>query len=172
MKLFDTNMYDLNVNAVNFVDFEWSICRAHTHITTHKYHLPSLSTYTPFNEKKWMRCRCVLCIAIVAYHPNELIISFCLFGGLEHLTLTASKIIMLSYKNSTSDVHLVDILVSSCVRLCCLHIFKYCFGKRLFCGQTFHWLNKNLYTIKKIIANAIIFTANVANNIDVDFIFT
>lgn len=31
MKLFDTNMYDLNVNAVNFVDFLWSIA-GHIHI--------------------------------------------------------------------------------------------------------------------------------------------
>lgn len=44
----------------------------------------------------------------------------------------------------------------------CTHILVYCLGKRLFGGQTFHWLNKNLYTIKKIIAIAIIFTANVA----------
>lgn len=74
---------------------------------------------------------------------------------------------MLSYKNSTNDVHLVYILS--------VYLPVYNFSllwQALIFVQTFHWLNKNLYTIKKIIAHAIIFTANVANNIDVDFIFT
>lgn len=145
----------------------------HSHIRTHEYHLPSLSTYTPFNEKKWLRR-----IAIVAYHLNELIISFCLFACVNACTLmaatllTASKIIMLSYKNSTSDVHLVRIL-SLCLFVCVVYILV-CFAlaSAFIFGQTFHWLNKNLYTIKKLLLLQSYLRRTLPTTLMVNFIFT